>query len=85
MIARLKHRRQLRRIFDDAAVVKALSALREVPACLLIELTGLRAGRIHAALERLEAAGHTESRWTEPPYPRRRLYRLAFTRHRQGC
>lgn len=77
MIGWLRRRRQWRRARDEAAVVHALSAMRTLPALLLIRHTGLTPRRLHAALTRMQAAGHVDGLWMGG----RRVYRLAIARH----
>ena len=63
---------------DERAVLDAFKAEPHITRMgwELVNLTGLRSGRLYPALARLERDGWLRSGWRPGRYPRRRYYEL---------
>lgn len=73
LFERRRHQAQL-------MVFAALLRQGEVTTTQVAECTQLSPNRAWFALQALEGAGRVTSRWQDGPYPRRRLYRLAYAK-----
>jgi DNA-binding PadR family transcriptional regulator len=76
-----RYRRWLwkRRDEADSLILTALLRHPDQSGWPLMQATGLGSGRLYVALARLEKSRLVESRWTDCPCPRRRLYRLSYS------
>ncbi|AEV86687.1 hypothetical protein ACWT_5670 [Actinoplanes sp. SE50] len=86
MIGWWKRRREQQRRYDEQRVLQAIRMLRPSQAggYPIGRLAHISQPRVHAALDRLQAAGVVASEWEPGPVsefrPRRRLYRIAGSR-----